>query len=362
MSQVVDYILTPKSATVVFKNGNPVQVPASDAERFQKVKQLIKSDDIEGLTFLLDKGAYIDHKTEGKFTVQGGVIVLDGEKLPMGLSSKLLELVQAGEDTLPLERFWKNLRKNPSQDARNDLFDFLKANQIAISKDGCIIVYKKVRDDFWDSHTGRTHQNKPGMTVSMPREGVDSNRNNTCSSGLHVADFEYAKGFTGTRLLEVKVNPADVVAVPPDYNQKKMRVCRYQVIKEITDKFTKPIYEDAAEKEVDKPLVEESDDVVYLNTDSEGRIRIPGHLIRETLRVGVGRRVDVYPNDKFLEVVRGNKKDKAEFHYVAQSDNCIRVSKKVLGLIEGGDSVTQFVVTADRDNHALIITPSDLSD
>jgi hypothetical protein len=31
-------------------------------------------------------------------------------------------------------------------------------------------------------------------------------------------------------MLEVEVNPADVVSIPADYNQAKMRVCKYQVI------------------------------------------------------------------------------------------------------------------------------------
>src|SRR5690606_24725742 len=57
------------------------------------------------------------------------------------------------------------------------------------------------------------------------------NPNNTCSFGLHVACFDYAKGF-GPRLIEVKVNPADVVCVPTDYNGTKMRVCKFEVIQE----------------------------------------------------------------------------------------------------------------------------------
>ena len=69
--------------------------------------------------------------------------------------------------------------------------------------------------------------------VSMPRQAVDDNPNNTCSHGLHVCSYEYLKNFTGERLVVCKVNPRDVVSIPTDYNHTKMRVCRYEVIQEI---------------------------------------------------------------------------------------------------------------------------------
>ncbi len=42
--------------------------------------------------------------------------------------------------------------------------------------------------------------------------------------------MEYAGGFAGNNLIEVAVNPADVVSVPYDYNQQKCRCCRYEVL------------------------------------------------------------------------------------------------------------------------------------
>jgi hypothetical protein len=53
---------------------------------------------------------------------------------------------------------------------------------------------------------------------------------------LHVCADEYLKGYangTDARTLVVEVNPADVVAVPYDYNFAKMRVCEYKVLSEI---------------------------------------------------------------------------------------------------------------------------------
>jgi len=41
----------------------------------------------------------------------------------------------------------------------------------------------------------------------------------------------------------VKVNPKDVVSVPYDYNYSKMRVCEYEVLREVEDKEIEAIEE-----------------------------------------------------------------------------------------------------------------------
>lgn len=328
MVAVSNWIMTPKSVVLILDTGLPLTIVEGD-NRFLRAKELVAQGKLDDVLAMADRGVGIETKTEGKFSVQGGVIVIDGELLPTALSGKLLELVDAGEDTLALENFWDNLRKNPTESSRKDLFAFLQANNVPITRDGCFIVYKKVRQDYWDSHTGKTHQNKPGMIVTMPREDVDQNRNNTCSSGLHVAAFEYAADFSGQRLMECKVNPMDVVAVPPDYNEQKMRVCRYQVVRETTTKYEEPLYS-ADEAAGLAPLVETQEEVLTISVDSEGRLRIPGRLIRKHLRVGVGRRTAVFVRDGCLDVMRGTRNDDADFNYVAQTDNCIRISKQAL--------------------------------
>lgn len=69
----------------------------------------------------------------------------------------------------------------------------------------------------------------------MRREDVDPDRNKCCSRGLHVASWEYAATYMGEVLIEVQVNPKDVVAVPLDYNFGKMRTCRYRVVRVISE-------------------------------------------------------------------------------------------------------------------------------
>lgn len=79
--------------------------------------------------------------------------------------------------------------------------------------------------------------NSPGNTVSMPRYQVDSNRYNTCSVGLHFCSREYLPAFgcgDGEKVVLVKVNPADVVSIPVDYNNAKGRTWKYEVVSEVT--------------------------------------------------------------------------------------------------------------------------------
>lgn len=96
---------------------------------------------------------------------------------------------------------------------------------------------KRVRKDWLDIYSA-TIKNEIGTTVKMDRAQVDDDPKRTCSSGLHVCADEYLKGYhggDGYRTLVVEVSPADVVAVPYDYNFSKMRVCEYTVLAEISE-------------------------------------------------------------------------------------------------------------------------------
>lgn len=83
---------------------------------------------------------------------------------------------------------------------------------------------------YTDIHT-RKMTIKLGQPVSMPMKECDTNRNHTCSSGLHVGAPGYVKNFDGNNpdqyILACLVNPAKVAAVPVDYSYEKMRTSEY---------------------------------------------------------------------------------------------------------------------------------------
>jgi hypothetical protein len=91
--------------------------------------------------------------------------------------------------------------------------------------------------------------NSPGRVVEMERNQVDDNKDQTCSTGLHFCGMSYLSHFSGERTVIVKVNPADVVSIPSDYNGAKGRACRYEVVGELgvepEQAFTASVQENA---------------------------------------------------------------------------------------------------------------------
>lgn len=98
------------------------------------------------------------------------------------------------------------------------------------------MAYKMVNQDYTDCHTSK-FDNSPGQVLVMKRSDVDSNRQETCSRGFHFCSVSYLSSTYGSggRLMQVKINPKDVVSIPPDYNFAKGRTWRYEVVKEISD-------------------------------------------------------------------------------------------------------------------------------
>jgi hypothetical protein len=136
----------------------------------------------------------------------------------------------------PLEQFIDNLMENPSKRAVDELYGFLEKNTLPITDDGCFLAYKKVKADYKDVYSG-TIDNSVGQNVSMPRNKVNDDANQTCSDGLHFCSIDYLKHFGGERIVILKINPRDVVSIPVDYNNAKGRCCAYYVIGEVEDAY-----------------------------------------------------------------------------------------------------------------------------
>lgn len=158
----------------------------------------------------------------------------NGEVVHHGIATRIVQMIREGFSIDPLVAFMKNLEANPSKRAVEELYGFLERSHLPITPDGHFLAYKKVRADYTDCHTG-VFDNSVGAEVTMPRNKVDDNKENTCSAGLHFCSLEYLKSFGGARTVIVKINPADVVSIPVDYNNAKGRACRYVVIGELAD-------------------------------------------------------------------------------------------------------------------------------
>lgn len=170
-----------------------------------------------------------------------GEVTYKGYPVPDSIVQRMNELAMSGQDVTPIRRFYERLDMNPSKNAHDNVYDFVKHNDIQIEADGTLLCYKGVREDGYDRHSG-TIDNTPGTDgpriIRMPRNQINEDRRATCEAGLHVGAKGYAAGdafSTGgfaPRHLIVRVCPSNVVCVPEDYNGMKMRVCEYEVVGE----------------------------------------------------------------------------------------------------------------------------------
>lgn len=167
----------------------------------------------------------------------------DGSK-PYAVSDKLSSRVinaikENGEEgASSILNFLNKLMLNPSYRAVNELYGFLQHNDIKLAENGNFYAWKVVRSDYMDKHSN-TMLNAVGMRVEVPRNQVDEDSEKTCSFGLHVCAKHYISSYSGfgDRVVMVEVNPADVCAIPKDYNDSKMRCAGYDVVKDVTELF-----------------------------------------------------------------------------------------------------------------------------
>lgn len=260
--QKVSWLITPENIVVNYE-GQTHTLSREDAYSVNLVEAL-KTKNWDALPGLISQAKRIETFSEGKFRVRDGEIMVEGVKAPEILGRKIQEFVREGLPYEPLVKFAKNLQLNPSYRAITELYGFLEKNNHPITENGCFIAYKKVRPNFKDIHSG-TFDNSPGTTPSMPRSGVDEDAHRTCSNGLHVANWDYAANHFGSStdiMLEVEVDPADVVAIPVDYNQSKMRVCKYRVLGVVERELSTPLRVTAP------PAVVEADEEEELEEDT----------------------------------------------------------------------------------------------
>ncbi len=238
MSKKVNWIIADQNITVNY-DGQTHILSREDANA-PKLIAALKAKDYDAVPLLVSAAKRIETMSSGKFTVKDGEIWVDGQVVPTVLGRKIEDFANEGLPYEPLVLFAKNLLTNPSFRATQHLYQFLEKNNHPITENGCFIAYKKVRHDFKDIHSG-TFDNSPGQVLEMPRNQVNEDPNQTCSYGLHVANFSYASGFGSGHMLEVEVHPADVVAIPVDYDQAKMRVCKYKVIGVVEQELSTPL-------------------------------------------------------------------------------------------------------------------------
>jgi len=236
----VSIIKSGNSLTAVFPGGR-VFVADHTAKNWDTLVTAAKNRDWDELEAQFDILALVSKKSAGRAEIIGDLVYLDGVPVRNALSNKIVNMLHEGWTIDPMLRFLENVSKNPASYSQEELYLFLETNNLPITDDGCFLAYKVVREDYMDCYSG-TNRNMIGDKPSMPREEVDPVRDRTCSRGLHFCSMGYIGHFTGNRVMILKINPADVVSIPSDYNNTKGRCWTYEVVDEVS-KDSLPKYE-----------------------------------------------------------------------------------------------------------------------
>lgn len=216
----------------------------TDHPKYKQTLDAVRKKDWIGFVNLVNISQQVQSYFDGtNVEVKDGSINYHGQVIHNTLTKRILNFMRDGLPHEPLLNFFKNLMENPSKRAVDELYDFLEAGELPITEDGHFLAFKNVRSNYFDIHSGK-FDNSVGKVCEMPRNGVDEDKQRTCSAGLHFCSIKYLPSFTdsdGGKTMIVKINPKDVVAIPADYNNTKGRTCRYEVVAEYKDDWRSKI-------------------------------------------------------------------------------------------------------------------------
>lgn len=201
---------------------------------YNQVLEAIKKDDWKTVQEVIEPRKMLVQYSNGNVSIVSDSVMWQGKVMHSSLAMRMLSMLQEGFNIDPMVKFMHNLMQNPSYRAINELYGFLEKNNLPITPDGHFLAFKKVRGNYFDVHSG-TMDNSVGKIVEMPRGEVCDDKDLTCSAGLHFCSQSYLQHFGGERIVIVKINPADVVSIPSDYNDAKGRACKYEVVGELED-------------------------------------------------------------------------------------------------------------------------------
>ena len=266
----VTLILDNEQITVANTHANFTLVnEAIDIEDWDEVKRLatveeaVKTYVADGPITVKDEGIFYTDPVSGQEEECHGYVV-----------DRILSFMEEGIDADPLINFLKKVMQNGSFRVIQDLYTFLSNRNMPLDPDGDFYGYKAVRNDWMDKHSGKI-SNHIGAVLQFERRRVDDNPQHDCSYGLHVGSIQYVKSFAtgygdpvneygggGDRIIIVKVNPADVVAVP-EHDTTKLRCCRYEVVSEYVGLLPDTTYE------AGRPVDVDEDEIIDIEPDED---------------------------------------------------------------------------------------------
>ena len=267
------------SNIVVVLDTNPYTISKTHIT-YEKVKEAIKAGKWDTIKEIIEPKKVVLNFGQGHVRIEGETFLWKGKEMHNALSSRRISMLKEGFSIDPMVAFMDRLSANPSKRSVTELYGFLERGNMPITPDGYFLAYKKVGNDYYDVHS-HSVLNKPSdlmtdedyaslstkgfgkkkevnvevfngvTTVWMERNEVNDDKDQTCSEGLHFCSEDYLQNFSGQRIVILKIDPADVVSIPSDYNDTKGRTSRYHVIGEVSmdatndREFTKSVQSNA---------------------------------------------------------------------------------------------------------------------
>lgn len=232
------YVITKKKDLVKFDvsiNGKSYILTMKEGEDSENLIKALLSSDVKTIDNYLDTISAIMTKTNNQIRLEGEKKTLSISEVD--LSDKWKEILarhhrDKSVEVTGLVNFVNRLKAHNRLDKLDQLYEFLKHNDIKIIESGAIVGWKylsktKEKGVYVDSYSKKIKQ-RIGSVIETDEKNVDSNPEVTCSRGLHVGSWNYVKN--STTIAKVLVNPEDVVAIPIDYNGMKMRCKKYHII------------------------------------------------------------------------------------------------------------------------------------
>lgn len=192
-----------------------------------------------------------------RVSYDGEQVLWDGDPVHSTLADQLVRAIEDGnpDNYTALAKFWEKLESNPNEHSRTQAYDWLSCHKFQITPEGDVVGFKGVSRDpngngwvsGWASQVPDVPSayvdgqpiaplsqvpNNIGTVVTMPRSEVIHDPRQACKRGLHVSTRGYAGSYAHGTILEVHVNPRDIVSVPTDGGGAKVRACRYYIARE----------------------------------------------------------------------------------------------------------------------------------
>jgi len=244
MTYVISTDNSGRATVSVYQEGQSFVIDNTHPNYATIAEQLVSSGvaDLDLFSLVKQVAEKFDKLSE-RVSIAGNILYFDNDVVSGALADQVLTFLNAGHDFAPLVKFWEKLAENPNGHSREQLYRWLDTHDFTIDTEGYIVAYKGVRDNgdgkYASIHSGPAIVNgnavngqvpqSVGDIVEIGRSKVQFNPSVGCSSGLHAGTWEYAKSFAHGAVLTVQIHPRDVVSVPTDCADSKMRVSRYKV-------------------------------------------------------------------------------------------------------------------------------------